>query len=174
MQNLLHVYTGDGKGKTTAAMGLAMRVLGHGQTVLVAQFMKRPNSGELVSLGKLSGATVYPMPPMLLFSFQMTSEQLEEVRRSQTAEAENIIKIAAELQPALTVLDELAVAMDQRLVPEEVAMRLIDEALKWGDVVVTGRGASDTLIARADYVSRIEAVKHPFHSGIPARKGIEW
>lgn len=70
MQNLLHVYTGDGKGKTTAAMGLAMRVLGHGQTVLVAQFMKRPNSGELVSLASCPAPPYTPCRRCCCFPFR--------------------------------------------------------------------------------------------------------
>ena len=79
-----------------------------------------------------------------------------------------------ELRPALTVLDELCVALATRLVEEDAAWQLIDAALAYGDAVVTGRYAPEKLVQRADYVSRIQAVKHPFDEGRPAREGIEW
>jgi cob(I)alamin adenosyltransferase len=72
------------------------------------------------------------------------------------------------------VLDELCVALFMRIINKEDAWRLIDEALKYGDVVATGRYAPEALKERADYVSNIQAVKHPFNEGIPARQGIEW
>ena len=77
-------------------------------------------------------------------------------------------------EPRLIVLDELAVAIAVRLVTEEAAWRLIDTALEYGDTVVTGRYAGEKLVARADYISRIEAEKHPFEEGQPARRGIEF
>lgn len=172
--NRLHLYTGDGKGKTTAAMGLALRVLGHGREVLIAQFMKRGTSGELRALKELRGATVHEGALMDRFTFEMSAGELEEARRSQTAETAVIADRIRRIRPSLTVLDELAVAMHLALVPEDAAFALIDEALKWGDTVVTGRNAPERLMQRADYVSLIQKGKHPFDKGLPAREGIEW
>ena len=171
--NKLHVYTGDGKGKTTASMGLALRMLGYGKPVLVVQFMKQPNSGELKGLQQL-GAHIHQGAVMNRFTFQMDEEELQRTKQEQTAEVDRIIDEIHRIQPALTVLDELAVATAHYLVPQEDAMRLIDEALKTGEVVVTGRGASEALMDKADYVSVIQAKKHPYDEGLPARKGIEW
>lgn len=170
----LHLYTGDGKGKTTSAMGLALRMLGHGKPVYITQFMKQGNSGELVSLRKLEGAHVDEGAPMRQFTFQMNDEQLEQTRREQTEHLQVLAQRIAQIKPALTVLDELAIAMQLRIVPQEAAMALIEEALQWGDVAVTGRNAPQSLRERADYVSDIRAEKHPFNEGIPAREGIEW
>ena len=173
MKGYIQVYTGDGKGKTTASMGLALRMLGYGKPVLVVQFMKQPNSGELKGLQQL-GAHIHQGAVMNRFTFQMDEEELQRTKQEQTAEVDRIIGEIHRIQPALTVLDELAVATAHYLVPQEDAMRLIDEALKTGEVVVTGRGASEALMDKADYVSVIQAKKHPYDEGLPARKGIEW
>lgn len=174
--NRLHVYTGDGKGKTTAAMGLAMRSAGHGNKVLVVQFMKQGNSGELKSLRMLPTVTLYEGVPVTMFTYQMEEEDFERTRQNQTAELKKIAALIDELRPQLIVLDELAVAMKYRLVPQQDALDLVSHALTIGEVVVTGRGASDKLIEMADYVSVIEPLKHPFDSPehLGARKGIEW
>ncbi|MDD2429616.1 MAG: cob(I)yrinic acid a,c-diamide adenosyltransferase [Eubacteriales bacterium] len=173
MPNLLHVYTGDGKGKSTAAMGLATRMLGYDKQVLIIQFMKQGNSGELKSLKKL-GATVYPAPSMNKFTYQMDEEEIEKTAQDMRDAISDMVIQVRKLQPALTVLDELAVAMAYRMVPKDDGFRLIDAALESGDVVVTGRGASPELIEKAAYVSIITPQKHPFDDGIAARKGIEW
>ena len=173
--NKLHVYTGNGKGKTTAAMGLALRMLGTGKEVLIVQFMKQPNSSELLSLRQIPGVHIHEGAAMKGFTYQMDEDRLEETRRGQTEQIDRIIDAIKIIRPALTVLDELAVAASYYLIPPDDAMRLIDEGLKYGEVVVTGRGASQALMERADYVSVIEARKHPYSDeGLQARKGIEW
>ncbi len=173
MKNLLHVYTGDGKGKSTAAMGLATRMLGYEKPVLIFQFMKQGNSGELTSLKKL-GATVYPAPPMMKFTYQMDEEEIEQTAKDMRLAIGEMIDKVNEIKPALMVLDEMAVAMAYHLLPQDEGFRLIDTGLQYGDVVVTGRGATEKLKEKANYVSVITPEKHPYDEGIPARKGIEW
>ena len=173
MKNLLHVYTGDGKGKSTAAMGLATRMLGYEKPVLIIQFMKQGNSGELTSLKKL-GATVYPAPPMMKFTYQMDEEEIEQTAKDMRLAIGEMIDKVNEIKPALMVLDEMAVAMAYHLLPQDEGFRLIDTGLQYGDVVVTGRGATEKLREKANYVSVINPEKHPYDEGIPARKGIEW
>ena len=153
MTGKLHVYTGDGKGKTTAAMGLALRSLGHGRRVLIAQFLKDGRSGELAALKTFERATVYPAKPISGFVFAMTAAQKEEAAKQQNAQAADIQSEAEGLRPALTVLDELNVALACGMVTRENAERLIDAALMFGDVVSTGRNAPEWLRERADYVS---------------------
>ena len=173
-RHFLHLYTGDGKGKTSAAMGLALRMLGHGQPVVIAQFMKDGTSGELRAIKSLPRVHIFEGARMKGFVFRMTEPQLEEARRSQTEAVNRLIGEIIQWEPRLTVLDELSVAIATRLIHEEDAWRLIDTALRFGDTAVTGRYASARLEEKADYVSRIEAVKHPFNEGQPAREGIEW
>ena len=172
--HLLHVYTGDGKGKTTAAMGLALRMLGHGKPVLIAQFMKDGTSGELNSLGRFENAHIYEGARMQGFIWRMTPPQLEQARQAHREAADSLLNVIHALRPELTILDELCVALATRLLTLEDAFRLTDTALLYGDAVVTGRNAPEALLERADYVSRIEAVKHPFDQGQKAREGIEW
>ena len=175
MTGKLHVYTGDGKGKTTAAMGLALRSLGHGRRVLIAQFLKDGRSGELAALKTFERATVYPAKPISGFVFAMTAAQKEEAAQQQNAQAADIQSEAEELRPALTVLDELNVALACGMVTRENAERLIDAALAFGDVVSTGRNAPEWLREKADYVSEIIARKHPFQTEkLAAREGIEY
>lgn len=172
--NKLHVYTGPGKGKTTAAMGLALRSLGHGNAVLVAQFMKRANSGELAALRKLN-ACVITAPPISGFTFRMDAETQVKTAAEQTALIPEILRKIAEIAPKTIVLDELGIALTTGMVAREDAEKLIDVALISGETAVTGRNVPDWLLERADYVSRIQADKHPYATEkLPARKGVEW
>ncbi len=173
--NKLHVYTGTGKGKTTAAMGLMLRSLGHGNAALAAQFMKDGTSGELAALRQLPGAVVVTAPPMVGFTFTMNEAQLRETARLQTAFVRDVLDAIAAHRPKTIVLDELGEAAAAGLVPREAAEQLIDAALQCGETVVTGYHMPDWLEERADYLSRILAVKHPFDTeGLPARQGVEW
>ena len=173
--NKLHVYTGEGKGKTTAAMGLALRSLGHGNTVLVAQFMKRGNSGELIALKRFENAAVMTAPPIKGFTFRMDEAQKALTRAEQTEFARAVIGQIAAIRPATIVLDELGIALTTGMLDEETAHQLLDAALDSGETAATGRIVPAWLADKADYLSRIAAEKHPYASeGLPARKGVEW
>ena len=173
--NKLHVYTGDGQGKTTAAMGLALRSLGHGNTALIAQFMKTGNSGELLALRQLPGAVVITAPPIQGFTFAMDEAQKRETARQQTAFIQDALDAIAAHRPQMIVLDELSEAVADGLVPDDAAERLVSAALSSGETAVTGYHMPAWLLQRADYVSRIQAVKHPYATErLPARKGVEW
>ncbi len=175
MANKLHVYTGEGKGKTTAAMGLALRSLGHGNRVLVAQFMKKGNSGELAALRTFANAAVMVAEPIRGFTFRMSGEELDSTREKQTAFAREAAGAVAALRPDTVVLDELGMALSLDLVSEEAARSLIDAALASGETVVTGRNAPAWLLEKADYLSRIAAERHPYATEkLGARKGVEW
>lgn len=171
----LHLYTGEGKGKTTAAMGLALRSLGHERRVFIAQFMKNGRSGELKALAQFPNASIFEAKPTTKFTSRMTKDELVEETKIQTAQARELIERIAKEKPELIVLDELAIALYSNLVDENTANRLIGEALLYGECVITGRYAPSWLSERADYVSRITPEKHPFKTeGLHARKGIEW
>lgn len=173
--NRLHVYQGSGKGKTTAAMGLALRALGHGFPVLIAQFMKNGDSGELAALKTFVRARVLTAPPMNGFTFQMDQTRFAQTAREQNAFAESLIAEIARFKPRLTVLDELAAALTLNLVEENAARALIDAALACGETAVTGYRAPEWLKERADYLTELTALRHPYATeGLKARQGIEW
>ena len=172
--NRLHLYMGEGKGKTTAAMGLALRMLGHERRVLVAQFLKSGTSGELRALRTVKGVIIVEMPAFHKFTSQMNEA---ERARAQTALTIAIRALIAQIEaqrPDLIVLDELALAAQLTMLSEESAHALIDAALAQGEVALTGRYAPQSIIDRADYVSEITKRTHPFDEGVPARKGVEF
>ncbi len=171
--NLLHLYTGEGKGKTTAAMGLALRAIGQGRRVLVAQFLKTGRSGELAALARFSEARVFEAAPIGKFTFRMTDAEKAEARVRQTAQLERLIEDVNTEKPGLMVFDELAMAVNRGLTAEADMWRLVEAGLKSGEVVVTGRHAPESLRERADYVSEIMKIRHPYDRGVGARRGIE-
>lgn len=175
MQHKLHLYYGDGKGKTTCGMGLALRFLGHGKRVLVAQFMKDGTSGELDALRQFQVATIFNMKPVTGFIAQMQEEEREYVRQSQTEEAVRLTDAITQAKPDLVLLDELALACAMDVVPKDVADVLIHAALASSETIVTGYAAPDWLKQRADYVTHMTAEKHPYQTeGLTARECVEW
>ena len=138
--NKLHVYTGEGKGKTTAAMGLALRGLGHGNAVLVAQFMKKGNSGELIALKRFESAVVMAATPIEGFTFQMDDTQRARARECQSAFLEDVFISIEREKPKLIVLDELGIALTSGMVTEAAARAM---GLEQGvPVVQTGNTAN--------------------------------
>ncbi len=175
MQHKLHLYYGDGKGKTTCGMGLALRFLGHGKRVLVAQFMKDGTSGELDALRQFQAATIFNMKPVTGFLSQMQEEERQCVRQSQTEEAVRLTDAITQAKPDLVLLDELALACAMEVVPKDVADALIHAALASSETVVTGYAAPDWLKQCADYVTHMTAEKHPYQTeGLAARECVEW
>ena len=167
---MLHIYHGDGKGKTTAAMGLALRMAGRGKRVVVAQFLKCGDSGERCALAQLPGVELLSLPDRLPFTFQLTEQQREKERERYASMLAQLSELAPRAD--LLVLDEVCDAIDCGLVDLERVMRLLE--LFPGEVVLTGRQGQRSLLARADYVTRMEKEKHPFDRGIGAREGVEW
>lgn len=177
-EHKLHLYTGNGKGKTTAAMGLALRAHGHGLPVLITQFLKDGHSGEITALSHLPGVTMMLPRPTHGFVFQMTAAEKAGVFALQTAHAHALcdyLRNPFHMQNGLLVLDELATALSLHMVEEDTARMLIAAALQRGEAVVSGYAAPPWLHAAADYVSVITAEKHPYETEhLPAREGIEW
>lgn len=167
---MLHLYCGNGKGKTTAAMGLALRAAGRGKRVVIAQFLKGADSGERFALAQLPHVTLLPVPDTVKFSFRMT----EEERRAEARRYQDLLElIRQEAQGCfLLVLDEACAAVNTGLLPLEDLLACLD-SLEC-EVVLTGRDPAPQLVERADYITSMEAVRHPFEQGISARKGIEF
>lgn len=171
---MLHLYTGDGKGKTTAAVGLAVRARGHGWRVLFAQFLKGGPSGELDGLRQLGVEILRPSAPHG-FWWQLDAAG----RAALAAEHDGILReararIGGATPPQLLVLDEFTYVCATPMADPELCRAVLDDAAAMGvETVVTGRDPGD-LARRADYLSEVRAVRHPFVRGIPARPGIEF
>ena len=168
-RGLIHLYTGTGKGKTTAAMGLALRALGHGRQVTVLQFLKDGQSGELEPLRRL-GAQVCPPVCGNKFVFQMTEAERRTTRQAQT----EALRAAAAGGCDVLILDEACAACVLDMVDEALLKRAVLERPAGREVVLTGRDPAPWMIQAADYMTVMCAEKHPFDAGVPAREGVEY
>lgn len=170
---LIHIYCGEGKGKTTCAVGLTVRASGNGLKVLFMQFLKTGTSSELKVLAGLDGVDILETTPVKKFSFQMTEEEKNETKRISAKEVDDAKKATENGAYDMLVMDETLGAIEAGLLDEKVVLDFLKNKPEHLEVVLTGRYPSDELVGLADYVSRIDKVKHPFDRGVQARKGIE-
>lgn len=175
MKGLVHIYTGDGKGKTTAAIGLGVRACGRGMKVFMAQFLKGTPTGEMFSLKALEpGFTLFRGTETKKFVWEMNEAEKAESAAEQKSILDYAFKKAYEGECDLLILDEILGAISAGMIDEKEVINFIKSKPKNIELVLTGRGASCGLIELADYVSEIRAVRHPAGKGIKARKGIEF
>ncbi len=168
---LIHLYCGDGKGKTTASVGLAVRAAGAGNKVRFVQFLKNGNSSELKQLRSLGIETRVCEKPHG-FIWTMSEEEKAQARADYTELLCEAFAGAEDLD--LLVLDEAVGAAGCRMIPEEELIRLLRDKPEGLEVVLTGRDPSEALQAEADYITEMKKIKHPFDKGVDARKGIEY
>lgn len=170
---IVQVYTGEGKGKTTAAWGLAMRAVGQGQRVAIVQFMKTRHSGERIAAERLKP---------LLYVTGETSPYNACQNQSKSArcreESRRIFKKATELLVSgewdVVILDEINVVLYYKYITREEMMHLLAMRRPETELILTGRGAPDWLIAAAGLVTEMREIKHPAKRGLKARRGIEY
>ena len=168
-QGLLHLYWGDGKGKTTAAMGLALRALGSGKRVVIVQFLKGGQSGEIPLLAQL-GAKIFRGKGGQKFVFQMNEAEKAAARAVQN---ENLTAALAE--PAdLLILDEAGSAWELDMVDKDLLRRAVLERPAAQECVLTAHKAPQWMLDAADYSTEMKCRRHPYQKGIKARKGIEY
>jgi adenosylcobyric acid synthase len=171
---LIHLYTGDGKGKTTAALGLALRAVGRGRHVVIAQFLKGRATGELQALAAFDTVTVLRLSRDYGFFTTMDEPTVATVRHEHTALLAEVARLLAANRCDVLILDEVVAAYRHNLIDQPGLLDLLDSKPATVEVVLTGRTAPPELLARADYVTEMRKLRHPFDQGIPARKGIEW
>jgi cob(I)alamin adenosyltransferase len=169
MKGYIQVYTGNGKGKTTAALGLALRGAGAGLQVFVGQFLKQGDYSEIKSLSRFENITVEQFG-MGKFVRGRPSEQEKAAARKGY---ERLCNILGRNTHDLVIVDEGNVAVTCRLISETELLALMDKKADHVELVITGRGASPAVMARADLVTEMREIKHYFHQGVTARKGIE-
>ncbi len=171
-KGLLLVFTGNGKGKTTAALGTVFRALGHGQKVAVIQFIKGSwKYGELEAAEKFS--------PQLDFhvmgrGFTWKSDDIEKDRALALEAWSKAILVIGSGEYDLVVLDELTYLVTYGMLSEEEIVQVLGDKPEDLHIIVTGRGASVKLLELADLVTEMNPVKHPYASGVKAQKGIEF
>jgi len=190
---LVHIYTGDGKGKTTASLGLALRALGNGLRVNMIQFLKSADTGELFAIKKYLpnmkivqyGVEAINDTQSRIFEFQDGKEHDAEVNsrfRFMPDDAEKeacrrgmelALHILKNKECDILILDELNVAVNKGIISIESVRSLLDDKGNI-EIIMTGWGATDELKELGDYVSYIQKIRHPWEKGIKARKGIEY
>lgn len=170
---MLHIYTGKGKGKTTASVGLAVRAAGSGLRVCFFQLMKDGSSSEIAMLEKL-GIKVKASRNCCKFSFKMTDSEKEAAKIEHNTILSEVETIIKNNEADLIILDELFCALSANLLDKDLAERIILKTSTNIEIVLTGRGACSPFTDQADYITEMNPIKHPFDKGIHARQGIEY
>ncbi len=177
-KGLVQIYTGDGKGKTTAAFGLALRAAGQGNKVLIYQFLKPPllDIGERFAL-QLGAVRIRVEALDTPWDMSKSLDDEEDVEKMQAAISKVLERIAQTAEKRfydVLILDEIVFCLSKGLAKLEDIKNIIDKRDPAVEIVLTGRGATKELIALADLVTEMKNIKHPFDKGIDARRGIEF
>ncbi|MBO6301808.1 MAG: cob(I)yrinic acid a,c-diamide adenosyltransferase [Ruminiclostridium sp.] len=167
---MLQIYCGEGKGKTTASVGLAVRMAGAGRKVAFVQFMKGGYTSELSSLEKISGIDIMRCDRDYGFFNTLSDTDKAELTACHNA----LLEMAFSGGYNGVILDELNFAFGHSLMDCERAEKLILEAKDSIEVVITGRSPAEVFVEAADYISEIKCVRHPYQKGVSAREGIEY
>lgn len=174
-KGLVEVYYGTGKGKTTAAIGLGIRALGNNYKVIMVQFLKNTDTCECKMLKNLEPQfKVFNFEKRRGFTWELTDDEKLEV----TSETQNALKFASKVMDTgecdVLILDEILNTVGLGFISEEVLCDFIDNKPEEVELILTGRTLSEEIAKRADYISCIDAIKHPMEKGIDARPGIEY
>jgi cob(I)alamin adenosyltransferase len=169
---MIQIYTGDGKGKTTAALGQALRALGHGHKVFMIQFLKGRTYGELITCKNCLPDFSIVMYGRDDFVKKGAPEEIDVRMARQGFELAR--KVAAEGKHQMLILDEINIAVDYGLISLSELLDFLDSCPRDMEVVCTGRYAPPELIEKADLVSEVKEIKHHYQRGVGMRKGIEY
>ena len=167
---MIQVYTGNGKGKTTAALGLALRAAGAGLKVYICQFLKGKEYCELIALKKFKNIKIEQFGTNCFIRKSPAKKDIELARRALKA----ISKVIKEKKYGVVILDEINVALSLNLLKLKDVINLVRKAPAKMELILTGRNAPAKILKLADLVSEIKEVKHYFKKGVNARKGIEY
>ena len=173
-RGLIQIYTGDGKGKTTAALGQAFRAVGRGFTVKMIQFLKAVSTGELISVKNLEpDFMIYRFETQKKFFWLLDEKEKEELKK-EIREGLNFAKqIIANEECNILILDEIMGAIKNEMISVEDIKELIHTKPSHMELILTGRDVPEELSSLADLVTEMKMIKHPMENGIPARIGIE-
>lgn len=171
---MIQIYYGNGKGKTSAAIGTAVRAAGRNMKVLFVQFLKSENSGERNVLGQINGITLSPCPVELDFTYNMTDAQKAQASKIFREMFDRSVRIALTSNYNIIILDEIFAAISTGMISENEVYSFLTDAPSRLEIILTGNTPSKKFIDLADYVSNIVKEKHPYDSGIRARAGIEY
>lgn len=172
---MIHLYTGDGKGKTTAAIGLAVRAAGRELRVIFAQFMKGNDTGELYALQQLPYVKILRSEKNFGFYSSMTDADKGELTEIHNQILDDLIRAVEAGTCDMIAMDEITYPVNWKLLDLQKLKRLLELCVATGtELVMTGRDAAAFLWEQADYITEMECRRHPYEKGIQARRGIEF
>lgn len=174
MKGLIHIYCGDGKGKTTAAIGLAVRAVGSDMKVVFTQFMKGNSSSEINVLEKIENINLIFCDKQFGFVWNMTRQEKEEAKIEYTKQFEKTVRYAIDNNADLLIMDEFMSCFELQFIDNKKALEFLKNKPENLEIVLTGRNPSKELCDLADYITDMQKIKHPFDNGLIARKGIEF
>ncbi|MDO8735811.1 MAG: cob(I)yrinic acid a,c-diamide adenosyltransferase [Thermoleophilia bacterium] len=175
-QGLVHLYTGNGKGKTTAALGLALRALGRDRKVVIIQFLKRTTvmTGEMVFAEKMGGPLKIRQFGASRFATREEQKSVEESGQTVERGWEFAREMASSAENDLVVLDEITHVVKNGQIALKDLISLVKDKARSVELVLTGRYAPPELQEVCDYVTEMREIKHPYHNGVRAREGTEF
>jgi len=174
-EGYIQIYTGNGKGKTTAAVGLATRAAGNEFKVTMVQFLKSGSTGELESAKKLSTYfNIYRFEKSRGFFWTLNDDQKAELKEEIQEAYRFCLKVMEDKQCDILIMDEIMGALGNGLVSEEQLLELMDKKPKDIELIMTGRNVPERIMEKANLVTEMKDIKHYFNEGVPARKGIEF
>ena len=174
---LIHIYTGTGKGKTTAAIGLAARALGGRLSVCYCSFHKCPEKygySEMESLNKLGARVINFAQHHPHMDENVTDATIAEIKEEVSQAIETLTTLLSEEDFDILIMDEIFISIRDNYLDEDILIDFIKNKPAKTELVLTGRGATDKTMAMAHYITDMECVKHPYYNNVPSRKGIEY
>ncbi len=174
MKGLVHIFCGDGKGKTTSAIGLGIRACGFGKHVMMIRFLKGNYSYELKILNKLKNFYILPCPKVINSTYSMTENQMQEASVLCTNMFLRAVSAVNNQECNVLILDEIFCAVNFQFLDNKLIIDLIKNKPHDLELVLTGQNPKPEVLELADYVSEIKKVEHPFETNVPARRGIEF
>lgn len=180
---MIHLYSGEGRGKTSIAVGTAIRMAGAGKKVIFAQFMKGQESSEIEILSSLPNVEICCVPEEFPFYNQMSEEQMQRITKYHN---DILMQIMDEIRcvgekgeggrspKLLVVLDEITYPVSWNLIDQTLVNHLLSDLPESVELIMTGRNPSEEMIAFSDYWSEVTKKRHPYEKGVMARKGVEY
>lgn len=174
-EGFVQIYTGNGKGKTTAAIGQGIRAYGNGLKVIMVQFLKSGRTGELNTVDELGeNFEIFRFEKRRGFVWTLTEEEKEEVKKEVKVAYNFIIDILENSKCDMLIIDEVMGVLKNEFLSVEEVIELIDKKPKNVELIMTGRNVPKEIVDRANLVTEMKEIKHYYKEGVPARKGVEF
>ena len=174
-KGLVQVYTGDGKGKTTAAIGQGLRAYGNGLKVYMLQFLKGNKTGELSAVDKLGeNFNIFRFEKPKDFTWNLSKEELEDLKLEIRDGYNFILEVIKENKCDVLIIDEVMAVLSNKFLTVEEVLYILDNKPENMEIILTGRNVPKEIIEKSNLVTEMKCIKHYFDEGIPAREGIEY